>query len=65
MLGMIACKYVDEPYIAWNSLSGLHLYRRLCMPISIMLGVVSCKRWQKSRKKSEKDALCYVDCGHH
>jgi len=30
--------------------NGLHFYRRLCMLISSVLGLVSCTSWQKSRK---------------
>jgi len=46
MSEMISCKQVDEPYIAWNySHWATFLLRKMYMPISILLGVVSCKSW--------------------
>jgi len=51
---IIPCEYIDEPYISESIFNWIHFCRRLYMPISMVLGVMSYRSWQKSLKIAKK-----------
>jgi len=47
-------EYVNQHCLVWNQIRWATFCRRLCMRISMALGVASCQSWQKSRKMPKK-----------